>query len=580
VAEPDAVESGRTTIRYRPPWVEEAMTASLDDMSDLRTLLSKALPAHFNNTPVAPKTRNSLDDLLERAERLAAGPDRQAEAAAWGDLAAAALELYGPVSSAANSAASRKARALLDYGDPNPDPDAREAAERAAVWLGAALGDDSVEALYAKETAARLRLKAGDAEGAGERLREVARNAVLAESLGPRHPLTLSARRGAALADAENSGRLGRLPTGEPAETAMLEAFADTEEALGRYHPESLEALDELGRVRSLLGDRAAARDCFRAVMERRAWALGSGHPDTLLSAQRLAGELVSQERAREARELSGRVLAGREALPGRALPLSLSTVRRTAPSTAEPSRPGGRDPTGETAMPEEDADAEIATGRYGPETLAALDELGRAWSRLGRHAAARDSFRAAMERRAWALGSRHPDTLASARNTLASARNLEGELLAISVASGAPEPPAPALAGIVSLTGNSALAGREALVGPSLTALLSSLEGLGETCLSSADYASALGLYSRAKGVREAVLGPGAAGGQATEDGLAAARAGLKLLQDEVGGPAGISTPPNAGKNHDDEGGAYRIDGTDDADDVYRIDGTDDADV
>ncbi|MDR1039347.1 MAG: CHAT domain-containing protein [Deltaproteobacteria bacterium] len=359
-----ALDGARLLARYRPAWNFEPMTPG-------------------------------IESLREDAQRLAGLTDRRAEAEAWGRTETAAAVAYGPDDPRARAAASRRARAVLLYGDRGSEAfgDAGRDAAEAEAFFSEALGEASPEALYAAETAARISLAEGHADAAKDALRGAAERSVTA--LGPAHPQTLSARRGAALASAlaaaDASGwnsipdsekaflrerttlldivRDGLLETAKAAERDLADVPFATARSLGEGHPETQDARHEAGLGLGVIGRHRAAAAMFRLALEDRRELAGVDSPEALSSLNGLASELLASGDASGALEAFSTALAGRDALLG----------------------PGH------------------------PDALASADGLGSALLLLGRADEARERFSQARAGREAALGPADRETLASA---------------------------------------------------------------------------------------------------------------------------------------------------------------------
>ncbi|MDR1041196.1 MAG: tetratricopeptide repeat protein [Deltaproteobacteria bacterium] len=304
-----------------------------------------------------------LESLRGEAEGFSDVSEFRAAADAWGRLAAEAQDTYGPDDPRALAATSREVRALVYLGDAGRS--SKAAADHAASGLVRALGQDSPEALYAEETAAGLKLQAGDIQAAE---REFASLAVNSEkALGRDHPQTLAARRSLALATAGSNPEAAADALRAVSETAAF--------ALGPEHPETLRARGALAKALTEMGDFPAAREILVRVAESFARTLGADHPDTYRYRDRLAFVLNGMGDREGARDMYGLVLESR---------------RRVL-------------------------------GDDHPDTLKAKEDIAQALTELGDLTEARELYAQVMESRTRTLGVDHPET-ARSRERLAAA--------------------------------------------------------------------------------------------------------------------------------------------------------------
>jgi CHAT domain-containing protein len=132
-----------------------------------------------------------MEALRVRAEGLDAAGRHGEAMAVWFDLAYRALDAFEPGDPRTPAAMSRVLVYILENGSVSDD--ILEGSDTYSQELSAALGPGSEEAVAALETSGRFRLLAGRPKAARQRLELAASRA--AESLGPAHPLTISARR-------------------------------------------------------------------------------------------------------------------------------------------------------------------------------------------------------------------------------------------------------------------------------------------------------------------------------------------------------------------------------------------------
>ena len=184
--------------------------------------------------------------------------------------------------------------------------------------------------------------------------------------LGKKHPDTLVARNNLARAYQE-AGDLGRaIPLFEG-------ALKDHIRVLGKKHPDTLAARNNLAYAYHAAGDLGRAIPLFEATLQDRRRVLGEDHPDTLGSRNNLARAY------QEAGDL------------GRAIPLFEGALK----------------------------DHIRVLGKKHPDTLAARNNLAYAYHAAGDLGRAIPLFEATLQDRRRVLGEDHPDTLGS-RNNLA----------------------------------------------------------------------------------------------------------------------------------------------------------------
>ncbi len=151
---------------------------------------------------------------------------------------------------------------------------------------------------------------------------------------------------------------------------------------LGEHHPDTLSAMNHMGRVHRSLGNLTEAQTLFEAAWEGRRDVIGEDHEQTLTSLSNLGLVLLSQGRVSDAEPLLRQVLEQR---------------RR-------------------------------AFGEDHPETLSAFNNLGGLMMRTGAPADAEHYFRLALDGRKQVLGKLHPGTLTT-MNNLALALRSQGDL-------------------------------------------------------------------------------------------------------------------------------------------------------
>ncbi len=148
-----------------------------------------------------------------------------------------------------------------------------------------ALGDDHPETLLSQSNLAMLYLETGRLDEAETTLRDALER--MQAVLGPDHPDALTAR--------ENLGNV-LFRKGDISGAAELthDAFEGRRRTFGDDHPVVARTLLNLGFVRERAGETERALADFRESHRRYHEILGPLHPDTVMSAQSLAGALLS----------------------------------------------------------------------------------------------------------------------------------------------------------------------------------------------------------------------------------------------------------------------------------------------
>jgi CHAT domain-containing protein len=356
---------------------------------------------------------------------------------AWAELAARAEEDYGAGDHRTLAAQSRVARLYLYSDFPEFWLDIEgAAAEEAASAFADALGADSLEALYAAETAALWRLARGDAAGARKLLEDVLDRS--SGTLGQRHQQTISARTSLVWADAV-------------AESKERSAAVARETGDRRYRPAW--ALGPMGERAEGFRRDAEGRSDFEPALARAAWSavadeaereFGSGDPRTLAARSRMARLALRERQTVAGRELrEGGTPAGHD-LPEGGTPLritlgaselvadagTLASSLGEALGDDSPEALFARETEGLNKLADGDASvalrilrgvyvmSELKLGQYHPQTLSAGRSLALAAMAAdgGPGPAAREARELARisEAQAAAFGPEHPERLAT----------------------------------------------------------------------------------------------------------------------------------------------------------------------
>lgn len=155
-------------------------------------------------------------------------------------------------------------------------------------------------------------------------LREALEGQAGAPGFGAAHPEALDT----ALALARNLHDQRRF---EEADELFARVVAGRRGALGREHPDTLEALRHRGVLLEKWGRLAEAGDCLREALEGLTRALGPLHPTSLSAMHKFATLLVAQGRAGDAAPLYRAALAGRRRALGSAHPNTLWSMAKVA---------------------------------------------------------------------------------------------------------------------------------------------------------------------------------------------------------------------------------------------------------
>ncbi len=224
--------------------------------------------------------------------------------------------------------------------------------------------------------------------------------------LGKEHPETLRAL--------NNLGALlhaqGKLPE---ADAYLTEALDTRRRVLGDAHPDTLSSLNQMGYLRDDQGKLDEAERYYRESLEKRRRVLGEDHPDTLISINNMGmllktqGKLVEAEPYfREALEKSRRVLGddhGDTLIAINNMGLLLQAQGKL--SEAEP------------FYRESLEKRRRLFGEEHPDTLNAINNLGFVLYAQGRLAEAEPYFRESLDKHRRLRGDDHPNTLSAVNN-------------------------------------------------------------------------------------------------------------------------------------------------------------------
>ena len=203
---------------------------------------------------------------------------------------------------------------------------------------------------------------------------------------------------------------LGLYEDAEP----MLEHSLDLKvAALGREHPRTLHAMNDLAVVYSSRGRLADADALHTEAFETRRQMLGTDDPDTLHSMNNLAVLRVAQQRYDEAEDLYTELIAIRTRVLGPDARGTLSTMNNLAVMYAEIDRYDEAEPLQRRAL----EGRRRVLGADHPETLNSMNNLAVLYERQGRVAEAEPIYFRSLDSQRRILGEDHPETLVSLYN-------------------------------------------------------------------------------------------------------------------------------------------------------------------
>ena len=193
---------------------------------------------------------------------------------------------------------------------------------------------------------------------------------------------------------------------------------------LGKEHPDTLTAMNDLAQALNAQGELAGARQLQEQVLEASARLLGKEHPDTLRAILNLAGTLYGQGELAGARQLQEQVLEASARLLGKEHPNTLQAMLNLAEMLYAQGDLAGARTLEEQAL---EARGRLL-GKEHPDTLRAMNNLAVTLNAQGELAGARTLQEQVLEASARLLGKEHPQTLA-AMNNLAQTLYGQGEL-------------------------------------------------------------------------------------------------------------------------------------------------------
>jgi tetratricopeptide (TPR) repeat protein len=272
------------------------------------------------------------------------------------------------------------------------------------------------------------------------------------------------------------------------AEPLLKRAIEIDEKTLGLDHPDTAWPLNNLGELYRATGDYAKAESLLKCALEIDEKTLGSDHPDTATARDNLAALYYSMGDRRKAEALLQPALKIREESPGPEHD-DLAKISSLGKQVTELSQGGKYD----DAIPILQQILELVEKKLGPDhlgTATTLSGLAELYSLKSDYAKAEPLLKRALKINEKERGPDHPDT-ATALNSLA--------VLYRSLRDYANAEP----------LFQRALQIREKALGPNHPNTAQALDDLGELYRSMGDYAKAEPLFQRALQIKERALGP-----------------------------------------------------------------------
>jgi Tetratricopeptide repeat len=349
-------------------------------------------------TEVVGQWRQAAAALIE-----AAIPDNTGLPQAW--PVCAALLPHAQVALADDSPGMAQLASYL--GARGSYASAVELLQRVLDARGRSLGPEHPLTLTAQSDLAVWTGHTGDAAGARDQF--AALLPVFDRVLGSEHPNTLTTQNNLAYW----TGRAGDAAGARDQFAALLPVF---DRVLGPEHPDTLAARHNLARWTGEAGDAAGARDQYAALLPIRERVLGAEHPDTLNTRSNLARWTGEAGDAAGARNQLTVLLPIRERVLGPEHPDTLNTRSNLARWTGHTGDAAGARDQYATVLPIE----ERVRGAEHPDTLTTRAHLARWTGNAGDAAGARDQFAMLLPLRERVLGTEHPDTLTTRRGLAA----------------------------------------------------------------------------------------------------------------------------------------------------------------
>jgi tetratricopeptide (TPR) repeat protein len=203
--------------------------------------------------------------------------------------------------------------------------------------------------------------------------------------------------------------------------TLHQQVFAAYQEAVGDYHPDTLQSMHGFAETLRILGDLQGARDLFERALSARRRILGDDHPDTLQSMHSLAVTLRNLGDLRGAHQLTEQTLTSRRQVLGDDHPDTLQSMHNVAAIRRDLGDLQGAHQLIERTL----AGYQRVLGDGHPATLTAAHGHAVTHEALGDLQGAHDMHEQILAARRRVLGDDHPDTLWSIHNLTETRRGL-----------------------------------------------------------------------------------------------------------------------------------------------------------
>jgi serine/threonine protein kinase/Tfp pilus assembly protein PilF len=190
-------------------------------------------------------------------------------------------------------------------------------------------------------------------------------------------------------------------------------ALALRRRLLGEEHPDTLEAMTNLGHLLQTQGRHVDAERLYRDALERSRRVLGDDHPDTLRVLNSLSSLLQQEGKLAEAEPLRYEALERTQRVLGKDDEHTLTVRSNLATLLLEQNKIADAEPLLRDVLEQ----SRRVLGDDHPVTLKRLINLGGVYHKQGKFDEAAPLWREAMERSRRVLGDDHPDTLTAMNN-------------------------------------------------------------------------------------------------------------------------------------------------------------------
>lgn len=190
-------------------------------------------------------------------------------------------------------------------------------------------------------------------------------------------------------------------------------ALAIRRRELGDDHPDTMQSMNDLGRVLRMLGRFADAEPVYREALDRRRRVLGEAHADTLSSLNNYAGILERRGRFAEAQPLYQRALELRRRTLGEDHSSTILSLNNYAHILYAQGQIAEAEPLYRDALDRR----RRLNGDDHPMTLLAINNHADALTQLERFAEAEPMYTEALERYRRVMGPADPRTLTAVSN-------------------------------------------------------------------------------------------------------------------------------------------------------------------